>query len=63
MPTQAESLTPQSGEEDTQAAISSCISQMMKEGGRSQEQIIAICHEQARKSTGRELKKKATRLG
>ena len=63
MPTAAEKLTMGSSEDMMKGAISSCIEQMMHEGGRSQEQVIAICHEMARKSTGRALKKKSTRIG
>lgn len=63
MPTRAEGLTPESSPEAVQAAISSCISQMMGEGGRPQEQVIRICYEMARKATGKELAKKSTRIG
>lgn len=63
MPTRAESLTKESSPDAVQAAISSCISQMMKEGGRPQEQVIAICYSQARKATGKALKKKSTTIG
>jgi len=63
MPTKAESLTKDSSPESTKAAISSCISQLMDEGGRSQEQCVAICMEQTRKATGKQLKKKSTRIG
>jgi hypothetical protein len=62
MPTEAENLTKDSPDDKIKSAISSCISQMMDEGGRSQEQVIAICHSMARKSTGRELKKKSTSI-
>ena len=63
MPTPAEGLSAQSSPDAVQGAISSCISQMMAEGSRSQEQIIAICYSQARSSTGKEIKKKSTRIG
>ncbi len=63
MPTPAEGLTAQSSPDAVQGAISSCISQMMGEGGRSQEQVIAICHSMARKATGKALKKKSTSVG
>ena len=58
MPTDAESLTKDSSPEATKNAISSCISQLVKEG-RKQEQAIAICYSQARKSTGKEFKPKS----
>ena len=63
MPTQAESLTPQSTPEATQSAISSCIAQLMDEGGRPQEQCIAICYSQAEKAIGRNIPRKSTRIG
>lgn len=63
MPTKAEALTKESSPEATKGAISSCISQLMHEGGRSQEQCIAICHSQARKATGKALKPKGRRIG
>lgn len=63
MPTAAEGLTKDSSSEAVQGAISSCISKLMKEGGRKQEQVIAICYSQARKATGKALKKKSTTIG
>ena len=54
MPTLAERLTPSSSSAQIKAAISDSIGQLMKEG-REQDQAIAIAHEQARKSTGKEL--------
>ena len=63
MPTRAEGLTSASSPEHVKGAISSCISQMMKEGGRPQEQVIAICYSQARKSTGKEIARKSSRIG
>ncbi len=63
MPTAADRLTRDSPEEEVKKAVSSCISQMMKEGGRSQEQCTAICYSIARKQTGRELNKKSTTIG
>jgi hypothetical protein len=62
-PTPAESLTPQSSPEEVKKATSDCISQLMKEGGRPQEQCVAICMSQARKATGKQLKPKSTRIG
>ena len=62
MPTTAEGLTKESSSDKVKGAISSCISKMMHEG-RKQEQAIAICHSQARKSTGKALKKKSTTVG
>lgn len=63
MPTDAESLTSASTPESTQSSISSCIKQLMDEGGRSQEQCIAICYSQAEKSMGRKVPRKSTRIG
>ena len=63
MPTAAEALTLQSSPDEVSGAINSCISQMMGEGGRSQEQVIAICHSMARTATGKPLNKKATTVG
>ncbi len=63
MPTAAERLTKDSSPDAVKGAISSCISQMMDEGGRSQEEVIAICHSMARKATGKELKPKSTQVG
>ena len=63
MPTPAEGLTAQSSPDAVQGAISSCISQMMDEGGRPQEQVIAICYSQARKSTGKALARRSTTIG
>ena len=62
MPTAAEGLTKESSSDKVKGAISSCISKMMDEG-RKQEQAIVICHEQAKKSTGKALKKKSTTVG
>jgi len=54
MPTKAEELTPQSSDEETQAAISDCISQMTNEHPDwEQERVIAACHSMARRSTGK----------
>ena len=63
MPTAADSLTPESSPDDIQRGISACIKQMMDEGGRSQEQVIAICHSEAEKATGRPVQRKSTTVG
>lgn len=61
-PRATESLTKESTDEATKGAISACISMQMGEGMK-QEQAIAMCHEEARGKTGKELKKKSTRIG
>ena len=63
MPTQAESLTGASTPESTQSSISACIKQLMDEGGRTQEQCIAICYSQAEKAMGHPVQRKSTRVG
>lgn len=55
MPSPAESLSSNSSDEQIQQAISSSIEQCMREGGREQDQCIAIAYEMARKATGRHL--------
>lgn len=62
MPRETENLSKESSNEATKAAISSCISTQMHEGMK-QEQAIAVCHSEARSKTGRQLKKKSTRIG
>lgn len=62
MPRATENLTKQSSDDAVQKAISSCISTQMGEGMK-QEQAIAMCHQEARDKTGRQLKKKSTRIG
>ena len=62
MPRATENLTKDSSDKATKAAISSCISTQMHEG-MPQEQAIAMCHQEARDKTGKELKKKSTRIG
>ena len=62
MPTAAEGLTKDSSPEAIQKAISTSISMLVKEG-RPQEQAIAIAYSQARKATGKELKKRSTTVG
>ena len=54
MPTAAERLPKGAGDPQIKAAISESIAQLMDEG-YPQDQAIAIAHEQARKSTGKEL--------
>lgn len=52
-----EALSGASKGAQTQAAISSCIASEIR-GGRERDQAIAMCHEMARKATGKELKPK-----
>lgn len=61
-PRATENLTVDSSDEVTDAAISSCISTQMGEG-MPQEQAVAMCHEEARGKTGKELKKRSVTLG
>ena len=58
MPRATENLSKDSSDDATKAAISSCISTQVGEGMK-QEQAIAMCHQEARDKTGKELKKKA----
>jgi len=62
MPRATENLTKDTTDDAVKAAISSCISTQMGEGMK-QEQAIAMCHEEARSKTGRQLKPKSTRIG
>lgn len=62
MPTEADRLTPESSADSERSAVSSCISQMVKEG-RPQEQAVAICMEKARTTTGRNTQHKSTTIG
>lgn len=62
MPRATESLTKESSDDATQGAISSCISTQVGEGMK-QEQAIAMCHQEARDKTGKQLKKKSIRIG
>ena len=62
MPRATERLSKGSSDEQTKAAISSCISTQVGEGMK-QEQAIAMCHEEARTKTGKALKKKSTTVG
>jgi len=52
VPLHVESLKPTSGKDEVSKAISESISQCMKEGGRSQEQCVAMVHAMARKAQG-----------
>ena len=63
MPLPAESLTKDSSDDQVKKAVSESIAACMEEGGRSQEQCVAMAYSMARKATGRELKKKSQRLG
>ena len=62
MPRATESLTKESPEEATSAAVRSCISTQMGEG-MPQEQAVAMCLEEARTKTGKGLKQRSTTLG
>ena len=62
MPRATEDLTAASSDDATKAAISSCISTQMGEG-MPQEQAVAMCHQEARDKTGKELKPKSTTIG
>ena len=54
MPTAVDRLTKDSDDAQTKAAVSDCIATEVR-GGRDQQQAIAMCHEMARKRTGKEL--------
>lgn len=53
MPLPAEALTGRSSDEEIKQAISASIEQCMQEGGRGQDQCIAMAHEMARQATGK----------
>jgi len=57
MPLAAENLTKQSTDEQIARAISQSISQCMKEGGRGQDQCIAMAYSMAERSTGRKIRR------
>lgn len=52
MPLPVERLRPDSSAEQVRQAISDSIAQCVSEGGRSQEQCVAMAHEIARRRTG-----------
>ena len=52
MPLPVEGLTAQSSPDAVREAISASISQCMSEGGKDQDQCIAIAHDIARQQTG-----------
>ena len=60
MPTQVDSLTSDSSDEQVDEAISSCIASEVRRG-RAQDQAVAMCHSMAREKTGKELKPKGKR--
>ena len=62
MPTAANRLTKKSSTKEIKNAISSCIEQLMNEGGRRQEVCVAICFSQAEKAIGRKIPRKSTRI-
>lgn len=62
MPRATENLTKDSSDDAVKSAISKCISTQMHEGMK-QEQAIAMCHEEARDKSGKQLKKKSTSIG
>ena len=53
MPLPAESLSPTSSDEEIKAAISESIKLCMEEGGREQDQCIAMAYSMAKKSTSK----------
>jgi len=52
MPFHVEGLDPTSSSDAVKRAISESISQCMQEGGRSQEECVAMVHSMARKAQG-----------
>lgn len=53
MPTSADNLTVSSSKEATQAAVSDCVAQTMRENpNMEQKQAVAICMEKSRRATG-----------
>lgn len=54
MPTPVNRLNPESGDSQVQAAISDCIAAEIR-AGKPRDQAIAMCHEQAKRSSGKEL--------
>lgn len=54
MPTAVDRLSKDSGDAQVKAAISDCIATEVN-SGRPQDQAVAMCHEMARKKTGKEL--------
>ena len=57
MPTAVDRLTKQSEAAQIKAAISACIATEVR-AGREQDQAVAMCHEMARKKTGKSLGRK-----
>ena len=57
MPTAVDKLSKESKDAQVKAAISSCIATEIK-SGREQDQAVRMCHEMARKKTGKSLGKK-----
>ena len=53
MPLPAESLTPDSSDEQVKQAISDSIAQCMHEGGRELEQCVAMAYAMMRRATGK----------
>jgi len=62
MPLHTERLTSESSDEAIQEAISKSIEQCMQEGGRDQEQCVAIAHSTARRATKGNLGRRPARL-
>lgn len=52
MPLPVDGLTAQSSPDAVRDAISASISQCMSEGGREQDECVAMAHEIARRQTG-----------
>lgn len=59
MPTPAESLKPESTDEEIQSAVSASVQQLVREGF-PQDQAVQIALQQARESTGKELAPEGT---
>ena len=57
MPTAVDNLTKDSSPDAIRAAISECIA-TEREGGREQDQAVAMCYQMAREKTGKSLGKK-----
>ncbi len=55
MPLAVDGLRPQSSVDEISKAISDSIAQCMNEGGREQNQCVAIAYNIARRRTGRSL--------
>lgn len=63
MPLPAEGLGKESSNDQIKSAVAESIKMCMDEGGRSQEQCIAMAYSMARRATGRKIGKKSISLG